>query len=1088
MKLGSFKCFWNRVYIVGPYFSGKSCLAKLLVGDALPRERESTDGIWIYMGRAGMDINGEEWIVIPKGTAVQEILVSMMMSLSTCGSLDTDNQTTRLLESDKNLHDSEISRNSGHVEALLLENSAQRKVHEERISKNVDELEHSRTEILQKEISTSHVLPEDDSPTDVQSKHRPSSDLNFAVTYSPGVDKAKYCASNEYIASTDVSIEGSIAVETDLEINKSKNSAARVMMSGVLSLEQILQVSETSNDYFDVTTKQESRTSDVFLEEGSPSVHSEQRRSAGLNFAEMCLPGVDKETYFAPTEYIASTDVSVEGSIAVDTALETNKSTNSAVGMPMPGVSSLEQRLQVSQTANDYFDLKTKQKSSTSIYPRKDRSKITNPVREKFKEKLMKEVANELSHNKLHEMVISSIREGKYKQKIIPIDIWDFGGQKDYYMTHQLFITSRGIFVLVFNGSLNLHKHMPDLSFLPGHFGKPTIAGLKHLEFKPLIFVNAMNENDPEIQSLRQRLMDRAKEHPRWGEYMPTAWVPLELHLAQQAEKGVNILTKEQIQMFNSQNESMVLTSKQLETFLKVQHSLGKLLYFDIANLRDFVIITPAYLVEVLRSIVTEKQFWPKGKQFQSIFQTMQKTGGLSRDDIEILWNQDIFKHILSYQEFIIEVLVHLDILVAERRVTDDLSTALPEVSKFIVPSMITKPNNTKYLNKFCKSGTSILLSYKFTEKVIPPAFPYRFIASFVDMWRVKNYKNKKRMLFSDLAVVIVDDKHDVAVQVIGNRVVVSLINAVKKEHIIPTIATSVQECLTAAIHRISEFYSTLSADLFATDNRSDIHIVMPFEIEFGVHCRKASCFFPHDKIPTAAKWQCSEHKVYHDVSFLKLWFSEKMPREKCDKSCQGLGRLEIEQSPSNKHLRRLAASLEVKDCRELLIRLGLDAKVLNDVQDKFASSAFHENDFKYTAMLRWKGSATDSSFARIQDALLETDEHLLCEVIRDVNVDDVMTKFSITEEQANKTPTNTTLQELSNHIGNSGIQLAVELGLQSAEIEGIQNDHSCKLLHQNKEILPVWSQTIFPKPTIKELIKALQRIGKKNCLREISF
>ncbi|VDI34649.1 Hypothetical predicted protein [Mytilus galloprovincialis] len=477
MKLGSFKCFWNRVYIVGPYFSGKSCLAKLLVGDALPRERESTDGIWIYMGRAGMDINGEEWIVIPKGTAVQEILVSMMMSLSTCGSLDTDNQTTRLLESDKNLHDSEISRNSGHVEALLLENSAQRKVHEERISKNVDELEHSRTEILQKEISTSHVLPEDDSPTDVQSKHRPSSDLNFAVTYSPGVDKAKYCASNEYIASTDVSIEGSIAVETDLEINKSKNSAARVMMSGVLSLEQILQVSETSNDYFDVTTKQESRTSDVFLEEGSPSVHSEQRRSAGLNFAEMCLPGVDKETYFAPTEYIASTDVSVEGSIAVDTALETNKSTNSAVGMPMPGVSSLEQRLQVSQTANDYFDLKTKQKSSTSIYPRKDRSKITNPVREKFKEKLMKEVANELSHNKLHEMVISSIREGKYKQKIIPIDIWDFGGQKDYYMTHQLFITSRGIFVLVFNGSLNLHKHMPDLSFLPGHFGKPTIAG-----------------------------------------------------------------------------------------------------------------------------------------------------------------------------------------------------------------------------------------------------------------------------------------------------------------------------------------------------------------------------------------------------------------------------------------------------------------------------------------------------------------------------------------------------------------------------------------------------------------------------------
>ncbi|XP_052075482.1 uncharacterized protein LOC127712931 [Mytilus californianus] len=436
-------------------------------------------------------------------------------------------------------------------------------------------------------------------------------------------------------------------------------------------------------------------------------------------------------------------------------------------------------------------------------------------------------------------------------------------------------------------------------------------AGLKHLEFKPLIFVNAMNEADPEIQALRQRLMDRAKEHPRWGEQMPTAWVPLELHLAKQVEKGVNILTIEQLQMFNSQNQSMVLTDNQLETFLKVQHSLGKLLYFDVANLRDFIIIAPAYLVEVLRSIVTEKQFWPKGKQLQSIFHTMEKTGALSRDDIDVLWKQQMFEHILSYKDFIIEVLVHLDVLVAERMTTNDLSTSPHKVSKFIVPSMITRPNNTNYLRTNCKIETSILLSYKFTEKVIPPAFPYRLIASFVDMWGVKKYKNKKRMLFSDLAVVEVDDKHDVAVQVIENRVIVSLIHAETKEHIVPTIATSVQECLTAAIHRISEFYSTLSADSSTTDKRSELHMVMPFEIEFGVHCKKNLCFFLHNKIPTATKWQCSEHKVYHDVSCLKLWFSEKLPREKCDASCNGLGRLEKEQSPSNKHLRRLASNLD---------------------------------------------------------------------------------------------------------------------------------------------------------------------------------
>lgn len=412
-------------------------------------------------------------------------------------------------------------------------------------------------------------------------------------------------------------------------------------------------------------------------------------------------------------------------------------------------------------------------------------------------------------------------------------------------------------------------------------------AGLNHLEFNPLIFVNAMDTADPEIQTLRQRLMDRAKEHPRWGEHMPTAWVPLELQLAMQAEKGINILPKEQIRMLNSQNESIVLTDKQLETFLKAQHSLGKLLYFDIANLRDFVIITPSYLVEVLRSIVTEKQFWPKGKQFQNILKTMQQTGEVSRDNILFIWNQDNFRHIQQYKDFVLEILVHLDILVATRTSTEDLSTSLQNVSQFLVPFMITNPDNTKYLKKMCNSRTAIFLAYRFVEEVIPPAFPYRFLASFIDMWDVKKYKAKKNMLFSDLAVVEVDSKHDVAVQVIENRVVVSLIHLKNKEDIIPTLASSVQECLTAAVHRISEFYSTLSADINTKEERPESHMVMPFEIEFGICCQKKSlsyfphdnkslCYIPHDRLPDH-KWRCEKHKKDNDVKCIKLWLSDKV-------------------------------------------------------------------------------------------------------------------------------------------------------------------------------------------------------------------
>lgn len=70
LQESSFKSFWNRVYLVGPYSVGKSCLAKILVGELVPESRKSTDGIWIYIGRAGMDVEKLNWIYFEKGMSI----------------------------------------------------------------------------------------------------------------------------------------------------------------------------------------------------------------------------------------------------------------------------------------------------------------------------------------------------------------------------------------------------------------------------------------------------------------------------------------------------------------------------------------------------------------------------------------------------------------------------------------------------------------------------------------------------------------------------------------------------------------------------------------------------------------------------------------------------------------------------------------------------------------------------------------------------------------------------------------------------------------------------------------------------------
>ncbi|XP_063438356.1 uncharacterized protein LOC134719281 [Mytilus trossulus] len=77
---GAYRCYWNRIFLTGPFGVGKTSLAKFLVGDEALEERESTDGIWIYLGRAGMDIKERCWIFLKHGTILNATVQSLLRS------------------------------------------------------------------------------------------------------------------------------------------------------------------------------------------------------------------------------------------------------------------------------------------------------------------------------------------------------------------------------------------------------------------------------------------------------------------------------------------------------------------------------------------------------------------------------------------------------------------------------------------------------------------------------------------------------------------------------------------------------------------------------------------------------------------------------------------------------------------------------------------------------------------------------------------------------------------------------------------------------------------------------------------------
>jgi hypothetical protein len=65
----------------------------------------------------------------------------------------------------------------------------------------------------------------------------------------------------------------------------------------------------------------------------------------------------------------------------------------------------------------------------------------------------------------IQEDIKEKIKDGTYEMNIAPSDLVDFGGQRSFDMTHQLFIRYKGTFVLMFNGNIGfsvpLEHHEP---------------------------------------------------------------------------------------------------------------------------------------------------------------------------------------------------------------------------------------------------------------------------------------------------------------------------------------------------------------------------------------------------------------------------------------------------------------------------------------------------------------------------------------------------------------------------------------------------------------------------------------------------
>lgn len=212
----------------------------------------------------------------------------------------------------------------------------------------------------------------------------------------------------------------------------------------------------------------------------------------------------------------------------------------------------------------------------------------------------------------------------------ITLNGWDFGGQRVYRPTHQLFFSAPAVYLVVWKPRegpeqgfvkdwIRLVKHRePEAKILvvathggPGQrqpdvnrdefweqFGHDTLINFFHVESKP-------DEKDERhgIAELKDAIARVAASLPEMGRTVPARWQQAREALKQ---TGAAYLPLEQVLDICREHK---MDEDEARLFVTISHRLGHLIYYEHdPTLRDIVVLKPDWLATAISFVLDDKQ------------------------------------------------------------------------------------------------------------------------------------------------------------------------------------------------------------------------------------------------------------------------------------------------------------------------------------------------------------------------------------------------------------------------------------------------------------------------------------------------
>ncbi|XP_076085429.1 uncharacterized protein LOC143056232 [Mytilus galloprovincialis] len=360
-------------------------------------------------------------------------------------------------------------------------------------------------------------------------------------------------------------------------------------------------------------------------------------------------------------------------------------------------------------------------------------------------------------------------------------ELWDFAGQKEFYATHQAFLTSNAVYLVVADmnediskqgisqyfaefqdvgeyvdfwfDSIHCHRTADDPK--SEHFDPPIILVFtgkdkcdkeyipkrieklddqldkvlgyhsKHHHLHDKFYLSNTEDHDNAFQGLRTAIFDTARKMNNWGQALPMKWILLEYLIEINKDQGRNFVKLTDMIEMGKHPEINIIEKEDLLVFLRFQHNIGNIIFFE--NIPDLIILKPQWLADAFRCLVSnriEAKF-----HHLSDYKLLKNHGKISKSLISKLFESKKGSQFLGQQGNLHQLMEKLDIIV---KVDTDL---------YIMPSNMPASTfedvcrNVGIRNTDCKRTSWLCLKFDF----LPPSF-----FNHLSAWFIRNYNPSK--------------------------------------------------------------------------------------------------------------------------------------------------------------------------------------------------------------------------------------------------------------------------------------------------------------------------------------------------------